>query len=1243
VEPGAHIAGRFIVERFAGSGGVGRVYRAHDEQTGQPVALKILGSQAMESNDFERFLREAALLARLKHPGIVRYVAHGLDSFGAPYLAMEWVEGESLSARLMRPLGIDESLILVTAIAGALGAAHLGGIIHRDVKPSNVILEASDIHRPRLLDFGIARHETGEHVFTQTGDVLGTPGYMAPEQARGLGSVDARVDVYALGCLLFRCLSGRTPFAGAHPVALLARSIVEEAPRLRELCPTVPASLDELVARLLSRDREARPADGIAVVEAIQALDTASPREQAPDRERPERLTTSAQRFVTVILATGVSGMDAILEAGRIARNHGGRLERLADGSLLLLFATADAPTDLAVRASHAADVLRAAWPDATMALASGRALLEGPAPMGEVLDRAAAALGKRERGGIVVDESTASLVRQTREAGGTTYVGRDRELAFLQGLFDECVEENAARLAVVVAPPGAGKSRLRHELLARVEAHERAPLVLLGFADPLGASTPLGMLGDALRRASGSASASSREEQASRLSDWLRGRGASASEPVLDVLGHIANLSQVTLRAGAPPDVDRNALLRGWLAWLDAELGTGPVIVVLDDLHWGDMPTVEFVDASLRAFARKPFMVLALGRPDLKKAFPSLWPDRDPQELRLGPLTRSASMILVRSVSPDLDDAAVSTIVERAGGNPFFLRELVRALAAGGAHELPDTILALVQARVESIGLEPARLLRAASIFGDTFSKDGVAALLGLDADSATLTSWLGVVVDRDLVEGKVGDGHANEAFVFRHDLVREGAYAMLTPDDRRLGHRLAGEWLSGHHAIRDPAVIAEHFSRAQDATRAIQWSCIDAERAVDAYDPSALRRAARGIELGAQGAELGRLLLAQARALDRSSDPGAGETATRAAALLPPATGLWYRAKYVEMRHFARNLAEEPFAAVASELGQTLPPPGDAGAEAEYIVAVGDAIVLAGRADLLGPIPGLLGGLFPYFPRASEVSPRAAARLESVRSIGAGLAKAPEVALVAARHAVELLRAAGEVDHIAELTVAQRLAALGQNEEALGIVAQVEADGVRLGVELATTAARFARGLAASQLDDPEFGFETGQALRGSPALAKEPVLATRLDIVVAKCAFATGRIGAGQAVLSSVLTRTKRTSPLWARLELARADGLLRAGRAREAVALVEEVRPMVQPTPFDADDGEIALLHARALTAIGEGARAKAVIEKGLATLREIAATVESAELREAFWSAVPDHRKLRDLATELGLA
>ena len=216
------IAKRFSLEQIAGSGGMGTVYRAHDEWTGKPVALKLLNHA--DATDFERFEREATVLSELSHPGIVGYVAHGLTESGTPYLAMQWLDGEDLTHYLSKHrLGVGEGLLLMQQAATALQVAHARGIVHRDIKPSNLFLRNGRTDSVVLLDFGVARYGSKSRAMTGTGTVVGTLEYMAPEQARGEREVLPAADIFSLGCTLYECLTGSPPFASQHLAAVLAK------------------------------------------------------------------------------------------------------------------------------------------------------------------------------------------------------------------------------------------------------------------------------------------------------------------------------------------------------------------------------------------------------------------------------------------------------------------------------------------------------------------------------------------------------------------------------------------------------------------------------------------------------------------------------------------------------------------------------------------------------------------------------------------------------------------------------------------------------------------------------------------------------------------------------------------------------------------------------------------------------------------------------------------------------------
>ena len=261
------IAGRYRVVRRAGSGGMGTVYEAHDTAQGVPVALKTLRIESDprpgRGSDGLRLLREAAALAEIRHPAVVKYVDHGVAADGEPFLVMAWIQGDSLQTRL-RTGGITpaDALGLAAQLAAGLSAAHARGVVHRDLKPANIMLASDDVDRAVIVDFGVARlshaGRPGEDL-TATGDQVGTLRYMAPEQIRSARSVDPRADVFSLGCILFECLVGRACFPGAEPVTVLARILFETLPIPSALRVELPRALDEMVADMLQRDASRRP------------------------------------------------------------------------------------------------------------------------------------------------------------------------------------------------------------------------------------------------------------------------------------------------------------------------------------------------------------------------------------------------------------------------------------------------------------------------------------------------------------------------------------------------------------------------------------------------------------------------------------------------------------------------------------------------------------------------------------------------------------------------------------------------------------------------------------------------------------------------------------------------------------------------------------------------------------------------------------------------------------------------
>jgi len=274
---GTVLADRYRVEAVIGSGGMATVFRARDlARDGASVAVKLLRSEfSGDPEAVERLRREGQVLEALEHPGIVSFEAQGVLPDGRLFLAMELLEGETLGDRLRRVPRMDPADLspVVRGVAGALAAAHEAGVVHRDLKPDNVFLVDGGDRDPgggvKLLDFGISK-VYGSASLTRTGQIVGTPRYMAPEQLLGEGDLDVRVDVYALGVMLYEALAGTPPYVGSAPADLVVAILNGQPAPLDAARPDLPPELTAVVMRALSRAREARPASATAFAEAWQ-------------------------------------------------------------------------------------------------------------------------------------------------------------------------------------------------------------------------------------------------------------------------------------------------------------------------------------------------------------------------------------------------------------------------------------------------------------------------------------------------------------------------------------------------------------------------------------------------------------------------------------------------------------------------------------------------------------------------------------------------------------------------------------------------------------------------------------------------------------------------------------------------------------------------------------------------------------------------------------------------------------
>jgi len=298
IELGTVVGNYRVLEPLA-TGGMGEVFRGEHVHLGRPVAIKFLHQRLLGNPDARaRFCAEAQAVSRIRHPGVVALFDFGPHRDGA-YLVMELLEGVTLADRIAATGRLAPALAIEIAIqiAEALAAAHAAGVVHRDLKPDNVVLVPDGMgpgrERAVLVDFGVAKVAAGLEppLHTLHGDLLGTPFYMAPEQSVSAGAVDHRSDVYSLGCVLYRMLSGREPFRGNLMDILLAHHNRTAEP-LRSLDPSIPRELEALVAHMMAKSPRARPRDMLRVARAL--ADIARARQSRGRRSRAAWLAALA-------------------------------------------------------------------------------------------------------------------------------------------------------------------------------------------------------------------------------------------------------------------------------------------------------------------------------------------------------------------------------------------------------------------------------------------------------------------------------------------------------------------------------------------------------------------------------------------------------------------------------------------------------------------------------------------------------------------------------------------------------------------------------------------------------------------------------------------------------------------------------------------------------------------------------------------------------------------------------------
>lgn len=938
---------RFAIDSRIGGGAAGDIYKATDAETGQLVAVKLLRHTATRSEQ-ARFHREIAVVRDLGHPNIVNYVAHGEWPDGRIYLAMEYLDGEDLAQRQRRqPLGMQDSVEVVRRAAQALAAIHSRGIVHRDLKLSNMFLVKGRGTAVKLIDFGVVRPADPDGYDTEPGTILGTPHHMAPEQAQG-EAVDPRADVYALGSVLFRLLTGRNVFETEHVIALLGRLVLEDPPHPSAIRFDIPEKLDHVVYTAISRNREMRYANAGDFARALarvgpvnndppQAEGSASVIRRT--RRRSESTTGSStdsrmtrpglgvRRVVACVLYDlGETSVDITVGDTLVdVTGEDVRIETLAGGKTVAVLGVEHSRGDELMRAARAALTVISDFPEARVVVANGHASMARSNLAGEALERAARQMESATPGVIRLDIHAATVLEGRfvveRDAEGarlireeprdlaprqvlgrpTPTVGREREIAQLQALYADTLQDSFPRAALVVGPAGIGKSRVRSELAARLELAPMPPEILVcrGEAESGGAS--LSAFGKALRAQMGVQDGAEWKDQVQRVRRYVRSRLPRSLHFLGAFVGELVGVSfpdhaDEPLRAARANDQLMKSRIRMALeAFIRTQAARMPQVLILEDAHWMDETTMELVEWLL-ACPDIRLAVYAFARRDIDNRFPKLWKDARLDRLELSPLPGVLAERIVNAALPDVTDDVRTDLVHRAAGNPLVLEELIRC-AAEGRDELPLTVQALVQTRLDRLETSVQEALRAAAVFGQAFWAGGVETLLKRDVQADLADAENAEVIFQQPTSRIAGE----QEWLFRQTLVREAAHASLLEEDRTDLHLAAGAWLKSKGSV-DLGVIASHYEQGGDLPKAAETYVQAAQRALANFGEiqAALQLAERGLACGAEGEQRAQLLVTQAQVLNsvgRLVDSiSAAEEASR---LVAPPSQLWLEAQ--------------------------------------------------------------------------------------------------------------------------------------------------------------------------------------------------------------------------------------------------------------------------------------------------------------------------------------------------------
>jgi serine/threonine protein kinase/tetratricopeptide (TPR) repeat protein len=882
----------YVVQEPLGAGGMGVVYKAHDERLGRHVALKFLPPHLSADPEAKsRFVAEARAAAALDHPNVCTIFEIGETEDGQLFLAMPLYDGETLRARLDRGrLAFDDALPIVLQVARGLGHAHDAGIVHRDVKPSNIVVLPDGT--AKILDFGIAQIHDRSLADPRT--LVGTISYMSPEQA-SVGPTDVRSDIWSLGVVIHEMLAGARPFHGGDAPDVLGAILTQEPDVSATSYPDVPGGMERILRKALAKAPDQRYGSMALLAADLSAL--LGGRADAPaavsttERRRAAVLVSLVSEYASLVDQMTPAEAHRLVGLVRdtavdVVRAYGGLVNQAIGDEVISVFGVPVTNEDDDLRAVRAALDLHARIralqptdlpPGIRLTLQSGlhvgpvvaRRLNEGPrrydivgapaaaaARLAALADRDAVWISAEAQrlvapymqttpcAPVVLDSQAgpvtpfcvqgetgiATRLDASSRTGLTPYVGRQAELSFLQSVIARSVS-GAGGVVAVVGEPGVGKSRLLYELQRDLAAGPEAR-VLSARCMAYGDRIPYGVFVQIV------CAALKLELPLRRGDDVVT--AVRALDPSLDqflpLLLHLLSVSSTghTLPRHLHGEHLQAALLDALAEILGVLVARGPVCVLVEDWHWADsgsraafLRVAELADSS-------PLVLIVTSRLDLDHQ--GGWPPGTTR-VQLEQLDLPASAAIMRSVLRvgEVSEDFARRLYDRAGGNPFFLEQMCGALLEQGESALsllPDTVQGVIRARLDNLDPQALDVARVASVIGWEFDHALLAGVVSPDIDLGRALAALEAagVVQQTSVSPTV-------AYRFTHALKQEVCYESLVGHQRKRLHGAIGRALASGTASRideAAALLAHHFARAEEWSSAIRFGRRAAERAI-------------------------------------------------------------------------------------------------------------------------------------------------------------------------------------------------------------------------------------------------------------------------------------------------------------------------------------------------------------------------------------------------------------------------